>query len=65
MMTYKSRFKEEAIRNLCDVLLGSKPFINLKVREQVISDILDALEVGNLNDKTLNQIIYKWNEKVK
>lgn len=62
--TYKSRFNEEQIKLLCSVFLKDK-FVNLKVRDQVIEDILDTLEVNNLDNSVLSKIIIKWNEKVK
>lgn len=61
--TYKSRFNEEQLRTLCDVLLT--PFINGNIKPQVIEDILDCLEVNNLDKPTVTKIINKWNEKVK
>lgn len=64
--TYKSRFNEDQIHTLTKVLLRrGATYIDERVYDQVIEDILGALEVNNLDTRTVVKIIRKWNEKVK
>jgi hypothetical protein len=64
--TYKSRFNEDQIHTLTKVLLRrGATYIDERVYDAVIEDILDCLEVNNLDKPTVTKIINKWNEKVK
>lgn len=66
--TYKSRFNEEQLRALCNQFLrkiASKEFLDIRIVDPLIEDILDQLEVNNLDNKTITNLINKWNEKVK
>jgi hypothetical protein len=60
------KYNEDQIHTLTKVLLRrGATYIDERVYDAVIEDILGLFEVNNLDTRTVVKIINKWNEKVK
>ncbi len=62
---YKSDLSNSALRKVLSVCLNNRLQIKDKVLDNVIDEIVLAGQYDNLDYKTLNNIINKWNGKVK
>jgi hypothetical protein len=64
-LKYKSDLSDTKLRKAISVLLRNKQMINEKVKDQIIEDLIVAASQDNLEYKDMNNIISKWNDKVK
>jgi hypothetical protein len=62
---YKSDLSDSALRKVLSVCLNNRLQIKDKVLDAIMDDIIVAGQHDNLDYKTLNNIINKWNGKVK